>query len=75
MITRAGAGQAASADEDQADVVLSALEDAAEHIRERAANCPGCDASVTELCDGCADRLHRADAYEALAGQLRGETR
>ncbi len=59
-------------DEDQLTVVLAALDDAASHIRERAAYCPDCQAHPADLCDGCADRLRRAEAYDALAGLLRG---
>ncbi len=67
-------GPAVTLDEDQAATVLSALEDASEHIRERAANCPECMASPADLCDGCSDRLNRAGAYDALAGTLREAT-
>jgi hypothetical protein len=50
-------------------IVGSALEDASQHIRERAANCPDCEASPAELCDGCSDRLARAEAYDRLVLQ------
>ena len=56
---------------DDAAIVLSALEEAAWHIRELAASCPDCEASPAELCDECADRLARAEAYDVLAAQLR----
>lgn len=57
-------------DDDQAATVLAALDDAAGHIRERAANCPECAASPADLCDGCAGRLARSDAYDDLARQI-----
>ncbi|HEY6275605.1 MAG TPA: hypothetical protein VIX86_04665 [Streptosporangiaceae bacterium] len=67
-------GPAVVLDHGQAVTVLSALEDASEGIRERAANCPDCDTSPADLCDECSDRLARADAYDRLAGQLRQAT-
>lgn len=59
--------------EDQAATVLAALDDAAVHIRERAANCPECAASPADLCDGCDDRLSRAELYDDLADQIGGD--
>jgi hypothetical protein len=56
----------------QLSTVLAALDDAAEHLRERAACCAECEASPADLCDGCALRLSRADDYDALAGRLGG---
>src|SRR6516165_9757043 len=56
-------------DRHQAVTVLAALGDAAGHIRERAACCPDCDASPADLCGGCAGRLSRAEAYDALAAR------
>jgi len=53
--------------------VLAALGDAAEHLRERAAWCPECEASPAALCDGCALRLSRADDYEQLAAAIGGQ--
>jgi hypothetical protein len=56
---------------DQAVLVLSALEDASDGIRERAAYCPACAAHPADLCDECSDRLADAEVYDALAAQLR----
>ncbi len=64
-------GQTAVLDADQAAIVLSALEDASDGIRERAAHCPDCAASPADLCDGCADRLSRAEGYDDLTAKLR----
>jgi hypothetical protein len=68
-------GQAAAPGTGQAALVLAALEDASGHIRGRAANCGECEASPAELCDGCSDRLDRADAYDDLAAGLREAAR
>jgi hypothetical protein len=68
------AGQAASLDADQAAIVLSALEDASDGIRERAANCPACRSHPADLCDEDTDRLYRAEAYDHLAAKLREAT-
>jgi hypothetical protein len=72
LMTRAhwgalGAGQAAT--------VLSALEDASEGIRERAAYCPACASHPADLCEEDADRLSRAETYDHLAARLREATR
>jgi hypothetical protein len=64
----------AAIDADQAAVVLSALEDASDGIRERAAYCPACRSHPAALCDEDADRLSRAEAYDHLATQLRKAT-
>jgi hypothetical protein len=69
------AGQAAAFDQDQAAVVLSALDDASEGIRERAAYCPACRSHPAALCDEDAARLSRAEAYDHLAARLREVTR
>jgi hypothetical protein len=66
-------GQAAL-DAGQAAIVLSALEDASEGIRERAAYCPACRSHPAELCEEDAERLSRADAYDHLADRLREVT-
>jgi hypothetical protein len=57
--------------EEQRSTVLSALDVAAEYLRERATYCAECEASPAELCDGCALRLSRADDYDALSRELR----
>jgi hypothetical protein len=62
-----GAGRAA--------IVLAALGDASDGIRERAAHCPDCTASPADLCDETAGQLSRADAYDRLAATLREVTR
>ena len=65
------AGPAVTLDDDQAATALSALEDASEGIRERAAYCSACKAHPAELCPEDEDRLSRAEAYDALATELR----
>jgi hypothetical protein len=57
--------------QDQAVTVLSALQDASEAIRERAAHCPTCWSHPADLCDEDADQLSRAEAYDHLAAKLR----
>jgi hypothetical protein len=64
-------GPAVVLDRDQAATVLAALEDASEDIRDRAAYCPACASHPADLCDGCAGRLTRAEAYDRLAATLR----
>jgi hypothetical protein len=64
-------GQAAALGADQSATVLSALEDASDGIRERAAYCPACRTHPAALCDEDADRLSRAEAYDHLAAKLR----
>jgi hypothetical protein len=51
--------------------VAAALDDAAELLRDRISYCLEC--GDTPLCDGCTDRLARADAYDALGRTLRGD--
>ena len=70
LIGRAHAATALD-DDDQA-VILAALADAAEAIRERADYCPACQERLTGRCAGHADQLRRAAAYDALAGRLGG---
>ena len=67
-VTRAAAGRLTEA---QRSTVLDALEVAAEYKRDRAANCPDCEASPAELCGTCEWRLARAEEYDALAETLR----
>ena len=50
--------------------VLDALDVAADYKRDRAANCPDCDADPSDLCGTCSWRLHLADGYNALARRL-----
>jgi hypothetical protein len=52
--------------------VLDALDVAADYKRDRAANCPDCDASPADLCSTCAWRLHMADGYDDLAKRIGG---
>lgn len=59
----------------QLATVLDALEVAAEYKRDRAANCPDCEASPAELCGTCEWRLARAEEYDALAEALRAPHR
>jgi hypothetical protein len=59
-------------DEDQAQTVAAAADDAIEGIRDRVTHCGECTSSVAGLCDGCAARLCRAEAYFALGLVLRG---
>ncbi len=55
----------------QAETVLSALDDAAEARRERAAaTCHECAVHPAELCPGHEADLNRASEYDALAGHL-----
>jgi hypothetical protein len=65
----------AAVDADRAAVMLSALEEASEGIRERAAYCPACRRHPSALCDEDADRLSRAETYDRLAARLREVTR
>lgn len=59
-------------DEDQAATVAAALDDAVAGIRERVRHCGECTTSPAGLCEQCAGRLDRAEAYFALALVLRG---
>lgn len=52
------------------ETVACALADAAEGNRDRSAHCGECEASPSGLCEGCAERLDRADSYDALAAAL-----
>jgi hypothetical protein len=61
--------QAAALDGAELSTVLAALDEAAEYKRDRAANCPDCDADP-ELCGTCEYRLGRAGEYDALAARL-----
>ena len=65
------AGQAVAFDQDQAALVLSALEEAAGAAREIAAHCPDCDTAPASLCETCDARLARAAEYDHLAARLR----
>ena len=51
---------------DQVKTLLAAL-DAADYKRDRAATCADC---TDQPCTTCQWRLHAADAYDHLAGQL-----
>jgi hypothetical protein len=53
-------------------MVLDALDVAADYKRDRAANCPDCDASPADLCGTCEWRLHMADGYDAVARRIGG---
>ena len=50
--------------------LVAALDDAAELLRDRVGYCAECG---IPLCDGCTDRLARADAYDALGRTLGGD--
>jgi hypothetical protein len=63
-------GEALALGAGQAGIVLSALEDASEGIRERAAYCPACRSHPADLCEEDAERLGRADAYDQLADRF-----
>jgi hypothetical protein len=53
--------------------VLSALDDATELKRDRAAaNCADCDADLSGLCRTCAWRLQLAGVFDGLAAKLGG---
>ena len=70
-VTRAAAGRLTAA---QRSTVLDALDVAADYKRDRAANCPDCEASPAELCGTCEHRLARAEEYDALAEALRTQS-
>jgi hypothetical protein len=53
-------------------LVLDALDVAADYKRDRAANCPDCEASPSDLCGTCEWRLHVADGYDDLARRIGG---
>lgn len=52
------------------ETIACALADAAEGNRDRAAHCGECPAHPSGLCDGCAERLDRAESYDKMAGRL-----
>jgi hypothetical protein len=60
--------------QDQAALVLAALEEAAGTAREIAAHCPDCDTAPASLCDSCDARLARAAEFDHLAANLREAT-
>ena len=68
LITRAHAGMLDEADR---RTVLDALEVAAGHKRDVAANCGECDARPEALCPDCEWRMDAADAYDRVATKLR----
>ena len=68
----ARAHQSAALDEDALRLVLDALYVAADHKREVAAECAECDVRPEGLCPACESRLDTAEAYDKLAGTLRG---
>ena len=63
-------GQAATLTGAQLSTVLDALDVAADYKRDRAANCPDCEASPAELCSTCEWRFARAVEYDALAATV-----
>ena len=73
-IARSGpaAAEAAGGDEDQAAVILTALDEAATLIRQQAALCLACETHPAELCEEHAGKLRRADAYDTLARRVGG---
>jgi hypothetical protein len=59
--------------DDDVRTVLDALDVAADHKRDLAANCPDCDgdpAGTADLCGTCEHRLAVADEYDALAERI-----
>lgn len=58
----------------QLSTIQDALDVAADAKRDRAANCPDCEASPAELCGTCEWRLARAEGYDALAEALRRQS-
>jgi len=72
LITRAAAPALIPAD---MRGVLDALDVAADHKRDLAANCPDCSVHPAELCGTCGWRLERADEYDRLTAKLREATR
>ena len=71
-LERAGAGQAVGGDEDQAAVILAALNEAAGLIRRQAALCLVCETHPASLCEEHGEALRRAESYSALAARLTG---
>jgi hypothetical protein len=69
LITRAHAGVL---DEDDRRTALDALDVAADHKRDLAANCGDCEARPEGLCPACEWRMDAADAYDRAAAKLRG---
>jgi hypothetical protein len=69
LVTRAHAGVL-----DEADLrtVLDALDVAADHKRDTAANCGECEACPEGLCPDCEWRMDAADACDRVAARLRG---
>ena len=51
----------------QVKLLLAALDDAADHKRDRATTCADC---TDQPCTTCQWRLHAADAYDHLAAQM-----
>jgi hypothetical protein len=52
---------------DQVKTLLAALDDAAEHKRDRAATCTDC---AGQSCTTCQWRLQAADTYDQMAGRM-----
>jgi hypothetical protein len=69
LITRAHAGVPG---DDARRTILDALDVAADHKRDMAANCGDCEARPKGLCPTCEWRMDAADAYDHVAAKLRG---
>jgi len=67
LISRAHAGVL---DEDGRRTVLDALDVAADHKRDMAANCTECEARPEGLCPTCEWRMDGADAHDRVAAKL-----
>jgi hypothetical protein len=59
-------------DQDDRRTVLDALDVAADHKRDLAANCGECETCPAGLCPTCEWRMDAADAYDRVAAMLRG---
>lgn len=67
-----GDNGAPALDENSLRLVLDALDVAADHKRDVAANCGDCEIRPEGLCPDCETRLERADEYGRLAERLQG---
>jgi hypothetical protein len=65
-------GHAGTLDEEDRRTVLDALDVAADHKRDVAANCGECEARPEGLCPACEWRMDAAEAYDRVAATLCG---